>query len=80
MAAFHSPEFALWAEKVSMTPLSQNSLEDARRQVANCVLFRGLVTGERDAVVARDHFSDGIARWQHDGGPERHGADQHSIA
>jgi signal-transduction protein with cAMP-binding, CBS, and nucleotidyltransferase domain len=36
-----------------MTPLSQNSLEDARRQLANCVLFRGLMTGERDAVVGR---------------------------
>src|SRR6266571_7560131 len=45
-----------------MTPLSQNFLEDARRQVANCVLFRGLVTGERDAVVARArvrHFAAG---------------------
>src|SRR6266542_4300983 len=36
-----------------MTPFPQNSLEDARRQLANCVLFRGLVTGERDAVVCR---------------------------
>src|SRR5713101_331022 len=45
-----------------MTPLSQNSLEDARRQLANCVLFRGLVTGERDAVVSRArmrHFAAG---------------------
>src|SRR6266480_267803 len=36
-----------------MTPLSQNSLEDARRQLASCVLFRGLVAGERDALVSR---------------------------
>ncbi len=36
-----------------MTPFPQNSLEDARRQLANCVLFRGLVTAERDAVVGR---------------------------
>jgi CRP/FNR family transcriptional regulator, cyclic AMP receptor protein len=36
-----------------MAPLPQNSLENARRQLANCVLFRGLVTGERDAVVGR---------------------------
>jgi CRP/FNR family transcriptional regulator, cyclic AMP receptor protein len=36
-----------------MTPFSQNSLEDVRRQLANCVLFRGLVTGERDAAVGR---------------------------
>jgi CRP/FNR family transcriptional regulator, cyclic AMP receptor protein len=36
-----------------MTPLPQNSLDDARRLLANCILFRGLVTGERDAVVAR---------------------------
>src|SRR5437899_12946288 len=45
-----------------MTQLSQNFLEDARRQVANCVLFRGLVTGERDAVVGRArmrHFAAG---------------------
>jgi hypothetical protein len=45
-----------------MTPLSQNSLEDARQQLANCVLFRGLVTGERDAVVGRArmrHFAAG---------------------
>ena len=28
-----------------MAPLPQNSFEDARRQLANCVLFRGLVTG-----------------------------------
>ena len=45
-----------------MTPLPQNSLEDARRQLANCVLFRGLVTGERDAIVDRArmrHFAAG---------------------
>jgi CRP/FNR family transcriptional regulator, cyclic AMP receptor protein len=36
-----------------MISLPQNSLEDARRQLANCVLFRGLVTGERDAIVVR---------------------------
>jgi CRP/FNR family transcriptional regulator, cyclic AMP receptor protein len=36
-----------------MTPLSKNSLEDARRQLAGCVLFRGLVAGERDALVSR---------------------------
>jgi CRP/FNR family transcriptional regulator, cyclic AMP receptor protein len=45
-----------------MTPRPQNSLGDARRLLANCVLFRGLVTGERDAVVARArirHFAAG---------------------
>ncbi len=45
-----------------MTALPQNSLEDARRQLANCVLFRGLVTGERDAIVGRArmrHFAAG---------------------
>src|SRR5205809_7398122 len=45
-----------------MTPFPQNSLEDARRQLANCVLFRGVVTGERDAVVGRArmrHFAAG---------------------
>src|SRR6266699_1014783 len=45
-----------------MTPFPQNSLEDARRQLAHCVLFRGLVTGERDAVVGRarmQHFAAG---------------------
>ncbi len=45
-----------------MTPLPQNSLEDARRQLANCVLFRGLVTGERDTIVDRArmrHFAAG---------------------
>jgi CRP/FNR family transcriptional regulator, cyclic AMP receptor protein len=45
-----------------MTPRSQHSLEDARRQLANCVLFRGLMTGERDAVVGRArmrHFAAG---------------------
>src|SRR5436309_14885315 len=50
------------ARKFSMTPPSQNSLNDARRQVANCILLRGLVTGERDAVVARArmrHFAAG---------------------
>jgi len=36
-----------------MTPLPQNSLEDARRQLANCVLFCGLVSGERDGAVGR---------------------------
>src|SRR5262249_52250232 len=36
-----------------MTPLSKNCLEDARRQLANCVLFRGLPTGEREALVGR---------------------------
>jgi CRP/FNR family transcriptional regulator, cyclic AMP receptor protein len=36
-----------------MTPLSKNSLEDARRQLASCVLFGGLVAGERDALVNR---------------------------
>ncbi len=45
-----------------MAPLPQNSFEDARRQLANCVLFRGLVTGERDVVVGRArmrHFAAG---------------------
>src|SRR5262245_16785817 len=36
-----------------MTPLAKNSLEDARRQLAKCVLFRGLATGEREALVNR---------------------------
>jgi CRP/FNR family cyclic AMP-dependent transcriptional regulator len=44
---------AAQAEKVPMTPMPQNSSEDARRQLANGVLFRGLVTGERDAIVGR---------------------------
>ncbi len=38
------------------------SLDDARRLLANCILFRGLVTGERDALVARArmrHFAPG---------------------
>jgi CRP/FNR family transcriptional regulator, cyclic AMP receptor protein len=45
-----------------VTPLPQNSLEDARRLLANCILFRDLVTGARDAVVARArirHFAAG---------------------
>src|SRR5919204_2165113 len=40
----------------------QNSLENARRLLADCILFRGLVTGERDAVVASArirHFAAG---------------------
>jgi CRP/FNR family transcriptional regulator, cyclic AMP receptor protein len=40
----------------------ERSLDDARRLLANCVLFRGLVTGERDAIVARArmrHFAAG---------------------
>ena len=47
-----------------MAPLPQNTPEEARRLLANCVLFRGLVTGERDAVVARArmrHFPAGEA-------------------
>src|SRR5215471_8560853 len=36
-----------------MTPLAKNSLEDARRQLAKCVLFRGLATGEREALIGR---------------------------
>ncbi len=36
-----------------MAPLPQNTPEDARRLLADCILFRDLVTGERDAVVAR---------------------------
>jgi len=36
-----------------MTPLAKNSLEDARRELAKCVLFRGLATGEREALVNR---------------------------
>src|SRR6266496_2803390 len=36
-----------------MTALPQNSLEDARRQLANCVLLRGLVSSDLDAVVGR---------------------------
>jgi CRP/FNR family transcriptional regulator, cyclic AMP receptor protein len=36
-----------------VAPLPQNTPEDARRLLANCILFRDLVTGERDAVVAR---------------------------
>jgi hypothetical protein len=45
-----------------MAPVPQNTSEDARRLLANCILFRGLVTGERDAVVARArirHFAAG---------------------
>src|SRR6266568_6074619 len=45
-----------------MTPLSKNSLEDARRQLADCVLFRGLMADERDAIVGRArmrHFAAG---------------------
>src|SRR6266699_624477 len=44
-----------------MTPLPQNSLEDARRQLANCVLFRGLVTGEWDAIVDRARIRHFVA-------------------
>jgi CRP/FNR family transcriptional regulator, cyclic AMP receptor protein len=36
-----------------MTPIAKTSLEDARRQLANCILFRGLATGEREALVNR---------------------------
>jgi CRP/FNR family transcriptional regulator, cyclic AMP receptor protein len=36
-----------------MTPIAKTSLEDARRQLANCILFRGLATGERTALVNR---------------------------
>jgi CRP/FNR family transcriptional regulator, cyclic AMP receptor protein len=36
-----------------MTPIAKNSLEDARRQLANCILFRGLATVEREALVNR---------------------------
>ena len=39
-----------------MTRLSQNCSESARRQLANCVLFRGLMTEERDAIVRRAHM------------------------
>ena len=38
------------------------AIEDARRLLANCILFRGLVENERDAVVARArlrHFAAG---------------------
>jgi CRP/FNR family transcriptional regulator, cyclic AMP receptor protein len=45
-----------------VAPLPQNTPEDARRLLANCILFRDLVTGERDAVVARArirHFAAG---------------------
>jgi CRP/FNR family transcriptional regulator, cyclic AMP receptor protein len=45
-----------------LAPLPQNTPEDARRLLANCILFRGLVTGERDAAVARArmrHFPAG---------------------
>jgi CRP/FNR family cyclic AMP-dependent transcriptional regulator len=47
-----------------VAPLPQNRPEDARRLLANCVLFRGLVTGEQDGVVARArtrHFAAGEA-------------------
>jgi CRP/FNR family transcriptional regulator, cyclic AMP receptor protein len=40
----------------------ENSLDDARRLLANCMLFRGLVTDERDAIVGRArmrHFAAG---------------------
>jgi CRP/FNR family transcriptional regulator, cyclic AMP receptor protein len=36
-----------------MTPLSQNCLENARRQLGNCVLFRGLPAGAREPLVSR---------------------------
>jgi CRP/FNR family transcriptional regulator, cyclic AMP receptor protein len=45
-----------------VAPLPQNTPEDARRLLANCILFHDLVTGERDAVVARArirHFAAG---------------------
>jgi CRP/FNR family transcriptional regulator, cyclic AMP receptor protein len=45
-----------------MAPVPQDTSEDARRLLANCILFRGLVTGERDEVVARArirHFAAG---------------------
>ena len=38
------------------------SLDDARRLLANCILFRGLVSDERDAIVAcarMRHFAPG---------------------
>ena len=35
------------------SPQRNAAIEDARRLLANCILFRGLVENERDAVVAR---------------------------
>ena len=45
-----------------MAALPQSSLEGARRLLSNCILFRGLVTDERDAIVSRArmrHFTAG---------------------
>jgi CRP/FNR family transcriptional regulator, cyclic AMP receptor protein len=45
-----------------MAPPHRKSLEDARRLLANCMLFHGLVEDERDALVARArirHFAAG---------------------
>ena len=36
-----------------MAQLAHNPLEDARRLLGNCVLFRGLVASEKDALLAR---------------------------
>src|SRR5260370_12956298 len=35
------------------SPQRNAAIDDARRLLANCMLFRGLVENERDAVVAR---------------------------
>jgi CRP/FNR family transcriptional regulator, cyclic AMP receptor protein len=36
-----------------MAQMTRNSLEEARRSLGNCVLFRGLVAIERDTLLAR---------------------------
>jgi CRP-like cAMP-binding protein len=44
------------------SPQRTAAIDDARRLLANCMLFRGLVENERDAVVARArirHFAAG---------------------
>jgi CRP/FNR family transcriptional regulator, cyclic AMP receptor protein len=49
-------------EEDAMAPPRRNSLEEARRLLADCMLFRGLVENERDALVARArirHFAAG---------------------
>jgi CRP-like cAMP-binding protein len=54
--------FCVECEKLAMFRSPQSYLENARRSLAKCILFRGLVTGERDAVVARArirHFAAG---------------------
>src|SRR5438132_13583560 len=49
-------------ERSAMASRTERSLTDARRLLANCTLFRGLVNDERDAIVAcarMRHFAPG---------------------